>query len=324
MNRSRTLLTTILLFLTASIAMSIMSSIVYAERVKLALPSRSMGYLPLFVALHRGFMKDEGIDLELPMLLPNIAHNALLSGEVDYHGVADSALRLAAKGAPLKSIFFSARLPNYFLMAKPQIKSVAELRGKFVAVSRFGGTTDLAARVALSSHGLDPQHDVVLIMIGLGNTRNAALLAGSVDANIANPPDNSILKQKGFRELLFLGDAIEFPSNGFTTTERRLHENRDQVKRLVRALYRGLVFSTERPEETVRVIEREWKLEPAMARDCYTSIMKAASKDGGSSEAGLRVHMQLIQNSDKSIGDIALNKIVDFRVLEEVRREGVR
>ena len=95
-------------------------------------------------------------------MLPNIAHNALLSGEVEYHGVADSALRLAAKGAPLKSIFFSARLPNYFLMAKPTIKSVSELRGKLVAVSRFGGTTDLAARVALQANGLDPQKDVVL------------------------------------------------------------------------------------------------------------------------------------------------------------------
>src|SRR3954465_9831771 len=104
MNRSYRCFTTILLLLTYVIALTVMSPIVYAERVKLALPSRSMGYLPLFVALHRGFMKDEGIDLELPMLLPNIAHNALLSGEVDYHGVADSALRLAAKGAPLKSI----------------------------------------------------------------------------------------------------------------------------------------------------------------------------------------------------------------------------
>ena len=78
-----------------------------------------MGYLPMFIALHRGFLKDENIELELPALLPNIAHNALLSGEVEYHGVADSALRLAAKGAPMKSIFFSARLPNYFVMSKP-------------------------------------------------------------------------------------------------------------------------------------------------------------------------------------------------------------
>jgi NitT/TauT family transport system substrate-binding protein len=295
-----------------------------AERVRLALPSRSMGYLPLFVAMHRGFLKDENIDIELPAMLPNIAHNALLSGEVEYHGVADSALRLAAKGAPLKTIFFSARLPNYFLMAKPNIKSVSELRGKLVAVSRFGGTTDLAARVALQSHGLDPQKDVVLIMIGLGNTRNAALVAGSVDANIANPPDNSMLKQKGFRELLFLGDAIEFPSNGFTTTERRLAENRDQVKRLLRAFYRGLLSARDQAEETIKIVEREWKLDPAMARDSYVSIMKAATRDGSSSDAGLRVHLKLIQESDKTVGDVPLNKIVDFRVLEEVRREVAR
>ena len=67
---------------------------VSADRVKLALPSKSMGYLPLFVAIHRGFFKDEGIDLEIVMMLPDIAHNALFQGEIDYHGVADSALRL--------------------------------------------------------------------------------------------------------------------------------------------------------------------------------------------------------------------------------------
>jgi NitT/TauT family transport system substrate-binding protein len=295
-----------------------------AEKIRLALPSRSMGYLPMFVAMHRGFLKDENLDLELPAMLPNIAHNALLSGAVEYHGVADSALRLAAKGAPLKSIFFGARLPNYFLMAKPNIKSVSELRGKYVAVSRFGGTTDLAARVALQANGLDPQKDVVLIMIGLGNTRNAALMAGSVDANIANPPDNSMLKLKGFRELLFLGDAIEFPSNGFSTTERRLAENRDQVKRLLRAFYRGLLFSRDNAEETVKIVEREWKLDGATARDSYLSIMKAASRDGAASDAGLRVHVKLMQQADKSIGDVALSRMVDFRVLEEVRREVTR
>ena len=295
-----------------------------AEKVRLALPSRSMGYLPMFIALHRGFLKDENLDLELPALLPNIAHNALLGGEVEYHGVADSALRLAAKGVPLKSIFFSARLPNYFVMAKPTIRTVSELRGKLLAVSRFGGTTDLAARVALQAHGLDPQKDVTLIMIGLGNTRNAALIAGSVDANIANPPDNSMLKQKGFRELLFLGDAMEFPSNGFTTTEKRLTENRDQVKRLLRAFYRGLLFSRDNPEESIKIVEREWKLDAATARDSYQSIMKAASRDGASSDAGLKVHVRLMQQSDKTIGDIALSKIVDFRVLEEVRKEITR
>ena len=322
MNQKNRLRITAVAALALALATQVLDHEAYgAERVKLALPSKSMGYLPLFVAIHRGFFKDEGIDLELPMMLPDIAHNALFQGEIDYHGVADSALRLGAKGAPIKAIFFSARLPNYFLMAKPQFNSVPELKGKKIGISRFGSTTDLAARVALRNHGLDPQRDVLLIMIGLPSTRVAALASGSVDAMIANPPDNAILKQKGFRELVFLGDEIEFPSNGFATTDRRLSEQRDQAKRFLRALFRGLTFARERAEETVRIIEREWRLEPSVAQDSYTSIMKAASKDGTASEAGLKVHAQIIQSVEKGIGEIPLSKMVDFRIVEEIRRE---
>ncbi len=295
-----------------------------AERVKLALPSKSMGYLPLFVAINRSFFKDEGIELEIVTMLPDIAHNALFQGEIDYHGVADSALRLGAKGAPIRTIFFSATLPNYFLMSGPQIKSVGKLRGKYVGISRFGGTTDLAARVALGKNGLDPQRDVVLIMIGLPATRIAALISGSIAATIANPPDNVLLKQKGFNELLFLGDAIEFPSNGFSTTEKKLAGERDQVKRVLRALYRGLMFARERPAETVAIIEREWKVDPVVAKESYLSVAKSLSKDGTSSEAGLKVHADLIRKVEKGMGEIPLAKMVDFRVVEEIRREGTR
>ncbi len=206
-------------------------------------------------------------------------------------------------------------------MASPQIKSVPDLKGKYVGISRFGGTTDLAARVALSKNGLDPQRDVVLIMIGLPGTRLTALMAGSIAATIANPPDNVLLKQKGFNELLFLGDAIEFPSNGFSTTERRLAEQRDQVKRLLRALYRGLMLARERPADAITIIEREWKVDPVVAKESYTSLSKSLSKDGTSSEAGLKVHAQLIQKMEKRIGEIPLNKMVDFRIVEEIRRE---
>src|SRR4029079_239525 len=74
------------------------------ESIKFALPGNSMGYLPLFVAVHRGVFKDEGLDIELPRLIPAMAQNALLAGEVQYHGLADSGLRLAARGLPIKAI----------------------------------------------------------------------------------------------------------------------------------------------------------------------------------------------------------------------------
>jgi NitT/TauT family transport system substrate-binding protein len=292
-----------------------------ADRVKLALPAKSMGYLPLFIALHRGFFKDEAIDIEIPMLLPQLAHNALMSGEVDYHGAADSALRLAAKGAPLKAIFFGAMRPNYFMMAKPQVKAVADLRGKYIGMVRFGDTVELATRIALSREGLDPQKDTIPIMIGLPTTRVAALAAGSIDATIAVPPDNVLLRQKGFRELLFLGDSVEFPSNGFATTDRQLTEKRDLTKRMLRALYRGLAFARERPDDSIQIIEREWKVDNAVARESYASLVKSFSRDGTASDAGIKFHLQQIQKMDKSVGDIPLNKVVDFTLLEEIRRE---
>ena len=292
-----------------------------ADRVKLALPAKSMGYLPLFIAAHRGFFKDEAIDIEIPMMLPQLAHNALMSGEVDYHGVADSALRLAARGAPLKAIFFGAMRPNYFLMAKPQVKSVSELRGKLIGMVRFGDTVELATRIALSREGLDPQKDAIPIMIGLPTTRVAALAAGSIDATIAVPPDNVLLKQKGFRELLFLGDTVEFPSNGFATTDRQLTEKRDLTKRTLRALYRGLTFARERPDDSIQIIEREWKVDNTVARESYASLAKSFSRDGTANDAGIKFHLQQIQTSDKGAGDISLNKVVDFRLLEEIRRE---
>jgi NitT/TauT family transport system substrate-binding protein len=295
-----------------------------ADRVRLALPAKSMGYLPLFVGVHRGFFKDEGIDIDLLIMLPQLAHNALMSGEVDYHGAADSALRLAARGAPLKAIFFGAMRPNYFLMAKPQIKSVAELRGKLIGIVRFGDTVELATRIALSREGLDPQKDVIPIMIGLPATRVAALAAGSIDATIAVPPDNVLLKRKGFRELLFLGDAVEFPSNGFTTTDRQLAEKRDLTKRMLRALFRGLLFATERPDDSVQIIEREWKVESAVARESYASLTRSFSRDGTASEAGVKFHLQYIQRLEKPIEDVSPSKVVDFRLLEEVRRESAR
>ncbi|MGZ9188394.1 MAG: ABC transporter substrate-binding protein [Candidatus Binatia bacterium] len=303
------------------LAASWSSSLIAADRVKLALPAKSMGYLPLFIASHRGFFKDENIEIETPMMLPQLAHNALLSGEVDYHGVADSALRLAARGAPIRTIFFGASRPNYFLMAKPQFKSIQELRGKYIGIVRFGDTIELATKIAFNREAMDAQRDAVLIMIGLPGTRVAALSAGSVDATVVVPPDNVLLKQKGFRELLFLGDAIEFPSNGFSTTERQLNDKRYLTKRLLRALYRGLTFARERGDDTIQILEREWRVDSATARESYASLAKSFSKDGAASNAGLKIHIDQFQRADKTIGDIPISKIVDFRPLEEVRRE---
>ena len=70
-----------------------------------------MGYLPLIVAIHRGFFKEEGLDLELIRLVPTVAHNALLLNEVQYHGLADSGLRWQRVGLPSRRFFTALIVP---------------------------------------------------------------------------------------------------------------------------------------------------------------------------------------------------------------------
>jgi NitT/TauT family transport system substrate-binding protein len=292
-----------------------------ADKIKFALPGNSMGYLPLFVAIHRGFFKDEGIDIELPRLVPAMAHNALLAGEVHYHGVADSGLRLAARGMPIKAIFYGADRPMYFLLAQKEIRSVAELKGKRVGVSQFGGTSDLSARLALKHFGVEPERDALIIQIGSEGTRIAALRVGSVAAIIVPVPANVVLKRDGFNEISFVGDVVEFASNGYTTTEQRIKEHPQEVKKVVRAIYRGLRLAKENPEETIRVIEREWKVDPSIARESYKAIVQALNDDGVIGEKQLKVHFDIIRRTEKTIGEIAVEKVVDFRLLREVRRE---
>ena len=190
-------------------------------------PGNSMGYLPLFVAVHRGFFKDEGLDIELPRLAPSIAHNALLAGEAHYHGLADSGLRLAARGLPLKAIFYGADKPMYYLVAQKEIRSVAELRGKRIGVSQFGGTSDLSARLALRHYGIEPDKDAIMIQIGAEGIRMAALRAGSVSAIIVPVPAVAILKRDGFQRSFFCRRRGR-------VREQRLHHDRAAHQRTIR------------------------------------------------------------------------------------------
>ncbi|MGB7951084.1 MAG: ABC transporter substrate-binding protein [Candidatus Binatia bacterium] len=292
-----------------------------ADKIKFALPGNSMGYLPLFVAVHRGFFKDEGIDIELPRLIPAMAQNALMSGEVQYHGLADSGLRLAARGAPIRAIFYGADRPMYYLVAQKEIGSVAELKGKRVGVSQFGGTSDLSARLALKHFGVEPERDALIIQIGSEGIRMAALRAGSVAAIIVPVPAVVLLKREGFNEISFVGDVVEFASNGYSTTEQRLKEHPQEVKKVVRALYRGLRFAKEHPEETIGVIQKEWKVEPDVAKESYAAIIKALNEDGIIGGKQLKIHFDIIRKSDKNIGEIPVDKVVDFSLLREVRKE---
>ena len=80
-------------------------------------------------------------------------------------------------------------------------------------------------------------------------------------------------------------------------------------------------YAKDNPEGTIAVIQREWKVDPEIAKESYRAIVKALSEDGIIGEKQLKIHFDLIRKADRNIGEIPVEKVLDFRLLREVRKE---
>ncbi|MGZ9143785.1 MAG: ABC transporter substrate-binding protein, partial [Candidatus Binatia bacterium] len=137
-----------------------------AERVMIATPSRGLFEFPVVVAMRKGFYRDEGIEVDKIQMQPAIGVKALMSGDVDYLLAWGSALRAAVSGVPIKAVLGFAGRPLHVLIARPEIKTPKDLKGKIIGVDSVAGTVDYLSRVAVRHFGFEPEKDVKIIVTG--------------------------------------------------------------------------------------------------------------------------------------------------------------
>ena len=290
-----------------------------ADRVRFAYPSKSLNYLPLFLGKDKGIYPAEGIDLELIQANVQIAARALLTNDLDFSGAV--IMSGAAVGMPVKVIGFMTTKPSFWLVTKPQIHSVNDLKNKTIGISAVGSASDLLTRYILKRHGLVPDKEVALVPTGVTANNLVALKAGTIDGGILSPPFHAMAKQLGFHILLYVGDYVEQSLSGLTTTEKILREKPDIVKRVLRGTIKTLRYVRSNPAETVRYIAAGWKVEAPLAEELYRSMLQAYSPDGGMGEKGMR---EMIDREMERMGikeDVPLARVVDLRLLKEVQKE---
>jgi ABC-type nitrate/sulfonate/bicarbonate transport system substrate-binding protein len=221
----------------------------------------------------------------------------------------------------VKVIGFITDKPSFWLVTKPQIRSIADLKNKTIGISAVGSASDLLARYILKRHGLTPDKDVALLPTGATSNNLVALKAGTIDGGILSPPFHAIAKLLGFHILLYVGDYVEQSLSGIATTEKILREKPDTVKRILRGTIKSLRYARSNPGETVRYISAGWKVEPPLAEELYRSMLEAFSPDGGMGEKGIR---DMIDREMERMGikeEVPLARVVDLRLLKEVQKE---
>ena len=287
------------------------------EKVIIGLPTSSMSMLPIFFAQDKGLFREEGLEPQLVFVGGRLQVPALAAGEVDFSASAETVLRAAVQGLPLKVVVYMNSRMAVSLIAAPEIKSIPELKGRSIAVTSIGGSLDYAAREILAKSGLNPERDARFV--GLAQSEQMlALAAGSIQAAMLTPPYDSMMEKKGFRRLVFVGDVLDYPQGGLATTDKKLQENPAQVKRVVRAMVRSLVRIRQSRDELISYIATRWKMDREFAASSYDIMLRAYSPNGSTSTQSIQSVIDSIKGRSPAVG---VSRVINFTALEEVQRE---
>jgi NitT/TauT family transport system substrate-binding protein len=315
---------------TALVCASVISpSIVAAQsnlkKVRLGVAATSVGFLPIYTAYHRGFYRDEGIDLEIILMSLAAANNAFFKGEIDYSAGLTGLALAAVRNYPAKILIFTVAKPLQSFMSRKDIKDPRDLKGKKVAGSSPGGSATILAYQALRHFGLEPGKDVqVLPMGGSGAGRLAVLEQGVVDASLLSVPENIIALHKGYNELIFLGDVVSFPQNGFGTSVARIQQQPEEVYKMVRATLRGLLFVTDEStrEQTRDIMMKQWRVsDTKLAEEMLGYLKRGLAKDAVITSEAVQYFLDLTRETSNVTQPITAGQVVDFSFLDRARKE---
>jgi NitT/TauT family transport system substrate-binding protein len=238
-------------------------------------------------------------------------------GDVDYMQSSSSVLRAAVAGAPVTTILGVYNRTFFDLVARPEIRSLNDLRGKPVGISRYGASTEYAVRFGLKANNIDPDKDVKLLAIGGGTdeARISALEAGVVSAAVLQVPANLIAHKLGQKTILALGDYMETLFAGLGTGQKKLQSNREEAKQVVRVILKAMDFMARNPGETKAIIQKNLRgIETSTVEYIYDLVVKHATRNGIASRKALENSLLGSPFEGKPVN---FDKFVDFSIAKE-------
>jgi NitT/TauT family transport system substrate-binding protein len=289
------------------------------KEIKIAYPP-SLSSAILMTAVKQKFFEREGFKTTLLIITSNLGLTSQTVGEIDYtlFGAA-SGILAAAQGLPIKIVHFGFKFADYTLVARPEFKNVGQLRGKKIAVSGFSGSIYSSTRAMLSGAGLDPDKDVTILQVGREDVRLQALFSGSIDATALPAPLQAVAEEKGFSLVADIEGKFEIPLSGLTVTDKKLRENPEEVKKVIKVLQDGSRFYLNRPAESVALYMDWLKLPKPIAERAYTRSLRFVSPDGMGKETAISNQLEIVRKATKR--DVKQEDVIDFSLLKSLLTE---
>jgi len=295
------------------------------EKMRLGYSGTGLSNYALEMGKRLGIFRRNGIDLEVVYVNSgSLLNQALIAGTFDVSLSQGSEAMLAKlHGADMRIVAVIANHFNHVYLAAPAITSFKQLKGKKVAVSRFGSGSHFQTNLALKDGGLDPEKDVTVLQIGNSGARITAILSGAVDGTIMAADFVPKAKREGLNVLADLADTkIEYPFLSLHMMGSYIDRN----LRLAKALIRGM-------SESIRALQTDTAnakvaIRAALKTDDTETVDYALSRSVRILDVRTYPTQAGIQTVLDEIGKEAKGKtfkfedFVDMRALRELEKEG--
>ncbi len=289
------------------------------EKIKIVYASRGLPFFSAFLAKEMNFYLKHGLEVELVQVAPRLAITALATNQVDYSMNIGSTMRAAMRGLPVRAVASSTVAPFFALVSKE--KSVQELRGKVLGVTDPGGTNYQVTKLILSHYGLVPLKDVQLLTVGEEKLLLEAMIAGRIAGAAISPPWPFEAERHGFRILVKAFDIAQFPFVGPTANLDKIKNQREQVKRLIRAEIEALRFIRERRQESIEMIARLFKMDRDIAQKSYDFTASFFSKDARIQPEAVKRLIALEREAGNIKDDVDVSQVADLSLVDEAVRQ---
>jgi len=280
--------------------------------------------LPLLAARDWNIFAANGIDVEIVVIAAAIAPSALAQGDLDYiAGVGPASVSATLSGLTARAIWFSSDRISYWLMARPQFKTLEDLKGKKIAISGgVGGTNHVALVVALEKLGANPKNYVMVGIPGQQTQLLYSLESGFVDGALVSPPITFTAYKKGFNKLLDVGSMVEMPGGGLTALVKTIQTKPAETKRVIHSLQFAKDEVRKSKLKTVDLIVRLLKMDKEAAAETYDQFLTTLSPTGIPNRAGMDNLVRSLQSQGRFVDrKVSFNDLADDHLAIEVAKE---
>ena len=306
----------------AIVSLIVINSSFAIDNMRVAYPSLNTSTFALIIAQKEGYFKEEGLNVELLSIRGEIAIRTTLAGDVDFFTNAGSALAAAVRGVSVRLVTVFQDKPGWDLIASPEIKSVAQLRGKNIAIMSPEGSLAVVAREILRKNGIDPTKDVNLVVMGGDEVRFPALQTKSISATLFNTAMSLRAQKEGFSKLANASEYANLIEGGLATSQDKIKQGPDKMFRFVRASLKGLNYYVTKREAAIKYMMDNLRMKDReLVSSIYDIQTRLVLKQGFTDDKVLQSMIEDMKRTTKVQRDIKVADIFDLSFVKKANEE---